>query len=310
MIHFKGIVLVLVLLISIGCSPGSSTGDDGNGGTANPPPGFQLTPEGVANALEIATWNLEHFPLNGTTSIERIAEIIKQLDIDIFALQEIEDISAFQQLLDKLPEYNGLFSDDQYQGGDYQKTGIIFKNNLVTVVSQEMLFSGDSYAFPRPPLLLRIDARKNGKLFDFFLIIIHLKAFDDAENRERRRAAALALKNYMDEKINGQVELEKDYIVAGDWNDEIDDPESENAFQVFIDAPGLYQFLTLPLTGNDVNASYPSRSSLIDHILVSADCLVEYQGGSIKTLRIDDSVGSYFDTVSDHRPVMAVFPVF
>jgi hypothetical protein len=114
----------------------------------------------------------------------------------------------------------------------------------------------------------------------------------------------------MDQKIADPNETEKDYIVAGDWNDEIDDDASENTFQVFIDAPEVYQFLTLPLAGDAQNASYPSWGTLIDHILISSDCYAEYQGGSTKTLRLDDHVSDYIRNVSDHRPVMAIFPVF
>jgi hypothetical protein len=225
-------------------------------------------------------------------------------------VQEITDVSAFEQMVDGLPEYEGLYSDDFYDSGEYQKTGIIYKRDMVTVLSQEMLFTGDTYAFPRPPLLLHIDVEKGGTNFDFYLIVIHLKAYGDTESIDRRRTAALALKNYMDEKIANAAEVEKDYIVAGDWNDEIDDSAAENAFQVFIDVPQTYSFLTMPLAGDPQNASYPSWPSLIDHILISSDCYVEYANGTTRTLRLDDQVNSYSSYVSDHRPVMSTFPVF
>jgi predicted extracellular nuclease len=304
--------MVLVLWLLTFMFAGCKTGGSGNGsnGQNNNPPGIQLSAEGQENTLEIAAWNLKNFPTAGGLSIDRIFTIISQLDIDLYAIQEIADISAFQQLVERLSEYNGLYSEHVYQSGEYQKTGIIYKQDMVTVRSSEMLFTDDTYAFPRPPLLLDIDVQKNGANFDFYLIVIHLKAYNDPDDLARRRAAATALKDYMDQRIAGDSETEKDYIVAGDWNDEIDDPADENAFQVFIDAPQSYRFLTMVLVSDDMSASYPSWGSLIDHILISSDCFFEYQGGSTKTLRLDDHVSDYFSSVSDHRPVMAVFPVF
>jgi len=303
------VVVVFYFLLSvIACNPGGT--DTTDNGQNNAPPTFQLSPQGQENTLEIATWNLENFPLNGSSSVQWISAIIQQLDIDLYAVQEIADVPAFQQMVDGLPEYEGLYSDDVYDSGEYQKTGIIYKRDMVTVLSREMLFTNDTYAFPRPPLLLHIDVEKGGTNFDFYLIVIHLKAYGDTESTDRRRAAALALKNYMDEKIANAAEEEKDYIVAGDWNDEIDDNAVENSFQVFIDVPQDYSFLTMPLAGDTQNASYPSWGSLIDHILISSDCYVEYANGTTRTLRLDDQVSSYSSYVSDHRPVMAIFPVF
>jgi endonuclease/exonuclease/phosphatase family metal-dependent hydrolase len=302
------VLLILCVLVHVtGCKTGGDNGENNNNGSSTT---IQVTVQGSENTLEIATWNLEHFPLNGSSTIDKLAAIIRQLDIDIYAVQEIESTTSFRNLVDSLNGYEGLFSEHVYSGGDYQKTGIIYKQDMVTVLSSQLLFTGNDYAFPRPPLLLHMDVQKDGKHFDFFLVVIHLKAFSEPENVERRKAAALALKTYMDDKIVDQKETEKDYIVAGDWNDEIDDPPAENAFQVFIDAPGSYLFLTQPLAGDSMHASYPSWGSLIDHILISGDCFDEYTNGSCKTIRLDDQVSEYSVYISDHRPVMAVFPVF
>lgn len=298
------IALTFYLLSFISCQHNRT---DSNNNTS---PSFQLPAEGNENTLEIATWNLKNFPEHGKSSIEYISTIIKQLDIDIYAIQEIENVYYFNQLVNELPEYKGLYSDDKYNSGEYQKTGIIYKKNIVSIQSKEMLFTDNTYAFPRPPMLLNIKVEKQGSYFDFYLIVIHLKAYGEPENIERRRAAAVALKNYMDIKISDESEYEKDYIVAGDWNDEIDDAPSSNAFQIFINVPNNYKFLTMELADDPKNASYPLQSSLIDHILISKDCFFEYNGGKTKTLRLDDYVTKYFYYVSDHRPVVSIFPVF
>lgn len=264
---------------------------------------------GEESTLEIVTWNIQDFPKEGQITINKVGEIIRYSDVDIFTIQEITDTISFNQLVANLSEYEGLYSEDTYNGF-YLKTGIIYKKDIVEIESYSQLFWGDWYAFTRPPLLLEIKSELNGNIFDFNLIIIHLKAGGGWEEIDRRRAAAESLKAYIDDKII--YEFEKDYIIAGDWNDEIDDPEDENSFNVFIADTTNYKFLTWSLAGNQYFASWPHFPyySLIDHILISKDCFDEFNNGSIETLRLDDFIYNYFDIISDHRPVMAKFPVF
>jgi hypothetical protein len=101
--------LVMVFWLLTFMFAGCKTGGSGNGsnGQDNNPPGIQLSAEGQENTLEIASWNLKNFPASGSLSIDRIFTIISQLDIDLYAIQEIADISAFQQLVDRLSEYQG-----------------------------------------------------------------------------------------------------------------------------------------------------------------------------------------------------------
>jgi endonuclease/exonuclease/phosphatase family metal-dependent hydrolase len=265
-----------------------------------------ITPRGGEQTLEITTWNIENFPLQGETTIDLVTAIIRDLDVDIFAVQEIGDTSAFRQVVRNLGEYGGLYAPDTY-GTWYQKTGIIYRRSMVAISSIKQLYPDDSYAFPRPPIELEVEASYNGKTFDFNLIVMHLKASGGSTNIDRRRRACQLLRQYMDAQISGSEE--KDYIVAGDWNDDLDDPPEYSSFTAFLEN-GDYEFLTWPLEGDPASASYPSNSRLIDHILVSEDALDEYGQGSVETLRLDDELATYLGVVSDHRPVMVKFPVF
>jgi endonuclease/exonuclease/phosphatase family metal-dependent hydrolase len=265
-----------------------------------------VTQRGEERTLEITTWNIENFPIENQTTIDLVARIIRDLDIDIFAIQEIGDTTAFRELVRGLEGYGGLYSGDTY-GTWYQKTGLIYKDSVVAVSQLKQLYGDNSYAFPRPPIEVQVDASHNGKMFDFKLIVMHLKAAGGSTNIDRRRQACALLKQYMDSQISSSAE--KDYIVAGDWNDELDDPPSENSFTTFIDADD-YEFLTSILVGDAESASYPYSGRLIDHVLISEDALDEYGQGSVETLRLDDEISSYLSQVSDHRPVMAKFPVF
>jgi exonuclease III len=293
------LILIGGLLLSAGCGERRVT-------DSNSPPADFITPQGKSSTLELVTWNIENFPQFSST-VETVGRIIRALDVDLYAIQEITDTTAFRALLAELPEYDGFFSQDEYSWG-YLKTGVIYKRAVISVSQRRQLFEDDWYAFTRSPLETHVVAQRNGMRFDFVLIVMHLKAGGDTEDFNRRRDAVEKLKTYLDEQIT--YSAEKDYIVAGDWNDELDDPAYDNAFLALLNDSPKYQFLTVPLAGQYNSASYPAYGNLIDHILISQDALTEYQGGTTKTLRLDDELSDYLSKVSDHRPVMSAFPVF
>ena len=54
---------------------------------------------GSNNTLDIATWNIEWFSKNGQITIDKVTEIINQLNLDIIAIQEVDGIEEFQQMI-------------------------------------------------------------------------------------------------------------------------------------------------------------------------------------------------------------------
>ncbi len=263
-----------------------------------------VRPRGTDTTMEIATWNIENMPKSANT-LRTLLALIPALGLDIYAVQEIADTIVFKQLLVGLDGYDGLFSRDDY-GSSYQKTGVVYRTGVVSVAGVRQLFWSSS-AFPRPPLEMMVTASHRGRVFDFRLIVLHLKAGSSASDRERRRQSCLLLKSYLDSVVAAGGD--RDVVVAGDWNDRLDAPSADNVFLPFLQDSLRYRFLTLPLAGASENASYIG-GSLIDHILVTSDALDEYGTGYTQTLRLDDELPSYEADVSDHRPVMAVFPVF
>jgi endonuclease/exonuclease/phosphatase family metal-dependent hydrolase len=168
----------------------------------------------------------------------------------------------------------------------------------------ETLFPESWYEFPRPPLKARIAVAGAEPAFDFVFMVVHLKAQLDAESRERRRAACGALDVWIREQMNGG--QEKDFVLIGDWNDELTDAPADNVFQVFLDDPDTYSFLTLP-AAQAGEFSYIPFESMIDHVLVTRDALDEYGDGTTSVLPAEVTYPGYEAAVSDHRPVLSRF---
>jgi len=291
------------------------SGDDGDGGSgeggeadapadSGPPKPWRV---GSEDTFEVAAWNIRNFPTNVDTP-ERVAALVDEMDLDLVAVEEIADEAAFRQTIALLPRHDGLLSEDEYSPGNYQKTGFIYRRDLIQIRSTISLFQSDPYAFPRPPLQAELYLhRPGGQTQTLIAIVVHLKASVGEENEARRRAACEALKSHVDNLVNSGTETE--VIVMGDFNDSLDDPPEDDVFTVFQDAPADYRFLDQPLV--DIHEySYVPAHVLIDHLLVTADLFDDFADGEVQAVPLDALIQDYdyVSQISDHRPIAIVVP--
>ena len=267
----------------------------------------EVQPRGTEGTFDLVAWNVENFPQQGQATVDSVRMIILALQVDVVTMEEIADTTAFRNLVNSLEGWEGVYSSDEYGPGSYQKTGILYRTDQITLANVGVIFPNQFYPFPRPPLMAEVTFQHGSQSFDFHLIVVHLKAGGSTEDLDRRRQACQLLKGFIDQSV-GEGE-DPDFIVAGDFNDELDDPPVENSFTVFLNDTVNYRYLTLPLAGNPNWASYPSNGSLIDHVLVTSDALGEYGEGVTETLLLDYQVSNYSYWVSDHRPMFSMFEV-
>ena len=239
------------------------------------------------------TWNIRTFPLQNDT-VDRVREIILQQNPDVLAIQEIENPASFTELDTLLPQYEGFLNDDS---DGFLRLGLLTKRGRVTTSEVATLYTGSWYPFPRPPLKARITA--DGGAYDFIAVVLHLKAKLDAESQDRRREACETLDMWVQNQIASGVDTE--FMLLGDFNDEVTDTGAANVFTSFLDKPDRYTFLT-QAAAIDNEFTYVPYKSMIDHVLITNDMLDEYGTGTTEIVHLNDSVGNYSD-ISDHVPV-------
>ena len=307
--NFKTILIALTAgLLLLSCAqPVTDPGDKTVNDTLSAP--VLVQKEGGDNTFDIMAWNIENFPKAGSTTINNVKTIIRNLDVDLIAVEEIGSVNSFNLLVDSLKGWQGVLSGDTY-GSWYQKTGFLYKTDIISLSNVKNIFNGqdDKNAFPRPPLAGYVKIKKgNLVLFDFNIVVLHLKARGDQESEDRRRAACVDLKNFIDSEIASGAD--PDFIVLGDWNDQITDPPASNVFKPFLDNPDDFHFLTADISRQ---YSYISNTykSLIDHIMITKDTRQEYGQGTTQVLYLDSEFGAYQSQVSDHRPVLSIFKGF
>lgn len=270
-----------------------------------PPPRDDLVPRiGSDDAIDIATWNLEHFPLESGTP-RLVADLITSMDLDLVAVQEIEDTDAFDELVERLRDFDAIVSSHTYGNGSYQKIGFLYRRDVVQLSGGALLFGDRGYVFPRPPLQAIVTAvSAAGEPFDFVAITLHLKAGRDAEDRERRHDAVRVLEDHVRELV---ASVDEDVILLGDFNEVVTTDEGTATLAPLLDAT-RYRMHTAPLAEAGAATFLPS-SVVLDHVVSTAALADELAGGDDEIPDLEDQLGGYRSVISDHLPVVVSVPV-
>lgn len=274
-----------------------------------------VTPRGTEATFEVATWNVEWFgsPSNGPDDEERqfehAAAIIAGSAVDLWAIQEIDDTSAFRRLVAALGDgYEGVHST---LSTNFQ-VGFIYRTEVVRSVRGEHLlreFAADYFA-GRPPFLLRAGVTLPDTTLDLIIITLHMKAGGDLDDYGKRDQASKRLKSRLDFAYPSVP-----VIVLGDFNDELGRSIASgrpSPYTNFLEDAEAYRFLTAPLDAAGVNTfcfnASCTNGSTLDHILITDELVGAYEEGSASRYEeLLTEVDGYLANTSDHIPVVARF---
>jgi endonuclease/exonuclease/phosphatase family metal-dependent hydrolase len=264
-----------------------------------PPLTGVVPPVGSATTLDIACWNIENFPANATTP-SLVADVIASLDLDVIVVEEIASVAAWQELLDRLPEHDGVLSTHVYTTTSYQKVGLIYRTATVQVGTPELLFIADTYAFPRP--LFRVPVTVGSLTFD--AIGVHFKAGGSLDDAERRAAAARVLDQHL--RTTMTAGGDREVIILGDYNENLATTAGAEVMAPLL-APDLYRLRTQA----EIDAggvSFVPSGRIIDHIVTTAGLDDDAGAAAAIIPRLDVGIPRYVEQISDHLPVVLSIP--
>jgi endonuclease/exonuclease/phosphatase family metal-dependent hydrolase len=261
---------------------------------------------GSDETFEVITWNIEWFPKNGQITVDSVKVIIQALDADIYALQEIDDTTAFRQMIDNIPGYETYFESFWFAGLAY-----VYKSSTVAILDAYEIYYTEPYwsPFPRSPLVLEVSF--SGQ--EFIIIDNHFKCCgngvleinDSGDEETRRLEASNLIKQYIDENLPTA-----NVLVVGDLNDILTDDVNNNVFQSFLNDDEKYAFADMDIAeGSSSNWSFPGWPSHLDHILITNELFDDLanDASEVQTIKIEENMSggfSAYDTnISDHRPV-------
>ncbi len=262
---------------------------------------------GTPETIDFVSWNIEAFPKQGAPSADAVVRILADIQPDVVAVQEIWSQSHLEWVASTLGPYQISATADSEETGLY----FLYNSDVVTVTtSAQSILQADAYDFGwRAPV--QIDVKIHGK--SIRLINLHYKCCgdnilsnDNWDEEGRRLRATGTLKRYLDRLPTHQA-----VVVLGDWNDALIDTDENNVFRAFLSDPVRYRFAdeSIAKSENSDQWSYPSYPSHLDHILLNRPLIPALADTrtQVETLLIDraftSELGSYYEVVSDHRPV-------
>ncbi|RCL86483.1 hypothetical protein DBW61_02450 [bacterium] len=264
----------------------------------------QTFPEiGSDETLDIITWNIENFPKNNQTE-NYVIQIINDINVDIIALQEIQDQNAFDNLVDNL---SGDWYGYRAGNSDWGELSFLIntENVEITHFPYTILEQYEHYYAYRSPFVIKVLFNNE----EFIIINVHFKCCGDGnleddywDEEYRRLLATQYLKDYIDINFSN-----KNVIVLGDFNDDIAE-SNNNVFIDLINDNQNYYFSDMHIAeGNFADWSFPNWPSHLDHILITNELIDNQNINSVYTFKIDDYMNGwneYDNYISDHRPVV------
>ncbi len=277
--------------------------------------------------IRLGTFNVENFDGLNVEKTNAVSQIIER-NFDAIGLQEVSPLAAekLKEKLNKSSQSGKQWDFILGETGNKQRVSLFYRQDLITAQKLTEWRQVNITGTLRSPLVTYLKTgKKDGKSFDFTLVVLHQKGGGGNEADRIRQNQSDRLRQEVD-KYQQNSQSDPDLILLGDFNS----PTWADQNRGLRDAP--LTFLTkaietdaqencLKKRGQPKTADGRPRFSnrgtgcVIDHIAISKapkGAEAEYIPQSILILDPQKDLGfdsdrTYFDQVSDHLPVRAIF---
>jgi len=267
--------------------------------------------------LQIGTYTLSFFTdLDPTTGewcegynhrtelqIKALASFIDSLDIEVLALQEVENAAALDKLLKYMPSGKYAYIISQQQGL-CQRVAVLYQPKKVSLSYKgEIPLTLVGHSRLRDGLIVAGEALPDG--FDFTMVIVHLKASFDSVSRAIRKQQLKKLGNWVENYFNDPSD-DPDLILAGDFNEHL--LSDTDAFALLNGDLGLVD-ITEDAPNKGCSPGNRHWNDPVDHIIISQDAQDEYAGTTVFDNYFTDSTLLSRESFSDHCVQWADFRI-
>jgi endonuclease/exonuclease/phosphatase family metal-dependent hydrolase len=235
--------------------------------------------------------------------LNRVAQVIRKMDADILALQEVESRGYLERFIDVLLPDMGYEHVVHFEGNDVRGIDVCLLSRVpvgpVTSHRHLQFADGDGRMRRFNRDLLAVEFHPEGaKPFEIW--VVHLKSnYSGRKHAEPIRVAeAQTIRGLLDRRLKSSPNA--DIMICGDFNDT---PDSAALRTIIGTGPfALTSFINeIPETKRITYNREPYRS-MIDFILTSQSMAKRYVPKSYRIL-----AGSVETSGSDHNPVLAKF---
>lgn len=313
--YFKSVALLTTaffLSLLTSCDFDNVSGSDPEPDPDPSPPADTVDAVAPDGILETVTWNLEWYgsfgngPSDEDLQTRNALKVIDSLKADLYALQEITDQTALNELTDLMKGYRGFIAEEQPRN---QHTAFVFNTQTIDSVSSGLITENQDYtdwASGRYPFYFSFTYSYQGAEIPVYAVVIHAKASDDQDSYERRKRAAESLHTYFTRN-----KPDANIIFLGDYNDDVDESiyqSSETPYISFIQDNDDFLVVTESLSEQDQSTTV-TYDDAVDHITISNEMEAFYTVGSEMAFEPQSFIENYGTTTSDHYPVIAKFDI-
>jgi endonuclease/exonuclease/phosphatase family metal-dependent hydrolase len=280
---------------------------------------FTACKSATPNQIRIGTYNVENFDGQEAAKVEALAKIIDQ-NFDAIGLQEVSAIASekLKTALNKSHRWEFILGET----GSRQRVALYYRSEIISAQKVTEWNRVNVTGTLRSPLVTHL---KVGDGFNFTMVVIHQKGSgEDGADEIRRQQSDVMRKEVEAYERNSQ--SDPDLIVLGDFNSPTWAEQNRglrNGSLLFltrkIETDATYNCLKKRGLPTDANGrprfSNKGTGCVIDHIAISKGSKgaeAEYLPESIQILDPVKDLGfandrDYFQKVSDHLPVRAIF---
>jgi endonuclease/exonuclease/phosphatase family metal-dependent hydrolase len=286
--------------------------------------------KGSEEFLDLVTWNIRFFHDRDSERVERISQILSELNGDVIVLQEILD-DSLEPVIKRLEELGAGHYEVAYgTTGGNQRVALLWdldwiraKDDISELAGKgEVTASNGKDAFPRLPVrgyFTAITYAKDATPFDFQLVGVHLKS-QRGGGGPQREAAGDWLANWIEES---SVTVDSDIIIAGDWNEK---PSAKSWQQLHkLEKQGELMFGSINSESNISHLYYKNKNNLGSRLDLTAISIAAYDevvgdptvvrwtsldellSTSPKASEIRSFLQEIRHDISDHMPVVTRF---
>lgn len=258
--------------------------------------------------IRIGTWNIENLGKRKTPrsdeDLAAMAAFIKELGVDVLALQEINGTAPLHRLQKALgPDYDFVLGTTGTFKTGQIGVGFLWNTKRVELLQAEELLDlpsktpGGDWIFHRKPVIGTFRARATG--FDFRAVVVHLKAgrLNTGEHWQRNVNKRSAEVSELATRLEGILKKsgeDQDLLILGDFNHDPSYPSAKALAKRF-------QYLKPA----QAHRSITYFDEQIDHVVISKGIAEEVVPGSLKIWfeRHDQDPKAYKARYSDHMPL-------
>jgi endonuclease/exonuclease/phosphatase family metal-dependent hydrolase len=249
--------------------------------------------------LRVATFNIEDFPKNAR-QIDAAFDAIGGLGVDAIAVQEIQDPETFARAARAHLGGSWSFAHvDTMPRALEVHVGMLFDERVFTLASETVHDDTRLDGRQKSTLEVRLAPKDGGAVVQIF--VVHLKAGGDGRALRARQLRALAGLVRRERKRGERT------LVMGDFNATSEDDRAD--LETVSRAASLeWASELLPCT-SFWDRDDGCATSRLDHVLAwESPSTIAATGACAEGCQLRDRCPRWADEVSDHCPVVAIFP--